>query len=172
MEQAILQMLSAMQASHQQLAGELIASRADLAKILEANDRKMDLRGRQWDDSERFKNCTGFAGRTSEWDGWSERLLGTVKSRSTVVYDVMLLVEHKISEKLLETDGYEMVVAAMDESELDADEVVLMGAKLRRLLMDLTTGDAKLSGGIEMPTDSWRGRGCRRASTRRRSRVG
>ena len=30
----------------------------------------------------------------------------------------------------------------MDESELDADEVVMIGAKLHRLLMDLTTGDA------------------------------
>ena len=44
MEQALLQMLAQMQGSHQQLAGELIASRADMAKMMEANDRKMESR--------------------------------------------------------------------------------------------------------------------------------
>ena len=142
MEQVLMQMLSQTQAAHQQLAVELIASRADMARMMKANERKMESRGKQWDDSDRFKNCVGFTGRVSEWDEWSERLLGTVKARSTVVYDIMLLVEHKISEKMLETDGYELVIAAMDDTEIDADEVVLIGAKLHCLLVDLTTGDA------------------------------
>ena len=142
MEQALMQMLSQMQAAHQQLAVELLASRADMARMMEANERRSESRGKQWDDSDRFKNCVGFTGKVSERDEFSERLLGTVKSRSTVVHDIMLLVEHKISEKMLETDGYEMVIAAMDGTELDADEVVLIGAMLHRLLVDLTTGDA------------------------------
>ena len=137
-----MQMLQQMQAAHQQLASELIASRADMARMMDASDRKLEHRGKQWDDTERYKNSVGFAGKVSEWHEWSDRLLGTVKSRSTVVYDVMLLVEHKLSEKLLESDGYETVISAVDDAAPDADEVALIGAKLHRLLIDLTTGDA------------------------------
>ena len=170
MEQALMQMLSHMQAAHQQLAAELIASRTDMARMMEANERKQEFRGKQWDDSERYKNCVGFSGKVADWDEWSDRLLGTVKSRSTEVYDIMRLVEHKLSEKLLETNGYETVISAMDDGAPDADQVALIGAKLHRLLIHLTTGDANAV--VRRSHNAWPGRDCQRVSIQRHLRAG
>ena len=42
----------------------------------------------------------------NEWEEWSERLLGTVKTRAAKEYSLMRLVEHSVSEKALEGDNY------------------------------------------------------------------
>ena len=110
--------------------------------ILAASDRKAEARSRQWEDAERFKACVGFAGKAAEWDEWSDRLLGTVKSRSVEVYSMMRLVEHKITEKTLEGDDYAVMLAALDDGTLGPEDTEQMSAKLHLLLGNVTTGDA------------------------------
>ena len=114
---------ASMQQAHASLAAELLQSRNDMLAMLTASDRKAEARGRQWEDAERFKACVGFSGKASDWDEWSDRLLGTVKSRSVEVYSMMRLVEHKITEKTLEGEDYAVMLAALDDGTLDPEDV-------------------------------------------------
>ena len=74
-----------------------------------------------------------FRGKPSEWDEWSTRLLGGIKSRSVKVHALMQLVEHKISEKILEGDGYEQVLTMMDDDMPEPEEITQYSAWLHQL---------------------------------------
>ena len=144
MEQVLAQILNLMQqqqaatqASQTQLAQELLASRNDMIAMLLASEKKMEARGKQWDDADRYKTSIGFSGKPSEWDKWSTRLLRTTNSRSIKVHEIMRLVEHKISEKVLESDGYEQVLAMMDDDMPEPEELIQFSAKLHQLLGDV-----------------------------------
>ena len=83
-----------------------------------------------------------YAGRAADWEEWSERLLGTIKTRASKVHSLMKLVELNVSEKVLERGNYADLVVDADVGMDSAEEVVEASAKLHHLLGDLTTGEA------------------------------
>ena len=112
MEQ-IVQMMSQMAAMHKQLSEGLQATNANLAQLVAASDRRAevmmkesrDVRARHWDDGEKFRNCKTYSGRGVEWEEWSQRLMGTIKTRANKVHALMKLVELNVSDKVLEGDN-------------------------------------------------------------------
>ena len=85
MDPQLAQVLTAIASWQKQMSDGLQATDANLAVLMAASDRRQETfareakEGRQkhWDDPERFQLCRPFSGKQSEWDEWSERLLGT-----------------------------------------------------------------------------------------------
>ena len=101
-----------------------------------------DGRQRNWDDNERFRSCKSFSGKLAEWDEWCERFVGTIKSRSPQVCAVLRVIEHKISERELESENSLRIVEAADPDMPSVEELTDISSKLHHLLGNFTTLDA------------------------------
>ena len=157
MEQNVVQLLTQLTVMQQQLAEGLHATNANLtatylnlASLMQASERRQEVmlkeardgRQRSWDDSERFRNCKMFSGKLAEWDEWCERFVGNIKARSPQVCAVLRVIEHKISERELESEQSSQVVEAADPDMPSVEELTDISSKLHHLLGNLTTLDA------------------------------
>ena len=99
-------------------------------------------RAKPWDDAEKFRGCRDFSGKASEWEEWSAKFLGTIKSKSIVLHTILRSVEHHLSERDLEADDYATSISMLDAEMPGEKEVEVLSSKLHRLLGDLTTQEA------------------------------
>ena len=174
-EAVLLQMLVELQRSNAQ-GVEMIAA-AERRQIATEQHYEMlwkdtqQVRARPWDDADKYRGCGQFSGRPSEWEEWYEKFVGTVKAKSAHVHAVLKAVEHKMTEHELEAEGYAEAISALDLDMPEAKEVVLISAKLHRLLGDLTTlRPTPQYVGAGMRTACWHGDASRQHSIRRRWR--
>ena len=143
----VAELLSQVVEMQKTLAEGLQRTNANLAALVQNGERRQEVilqaasdgRSKRWDGPDRFRSCKVFAGRAGEWEEWSDRLLGTIKTRAAKIYSLMRVVEHQVSEKALEGDNY---ADAADVGMADTNEVLEVSAQLHQLLGDLTTGEA------------------------------
>ena len=145
-EVAFLQMAAEMQRANAHAIAMLQAAEARQV----ASDQRYEAlivelqgaRAKPWDDAEKFRGCKDFSGKATEWEEWSAKFLGTIKSKSIVLHTILKSVEHQFSERELECDDYAASISLLDAGMPDAREVEIFSSKMHRLLGDLTTQEA------------------------------
>ena len=141
---AVGQLLSQIVEMQKTLADGLQRTNANLAALVQNGEQRQetilrearDGRSKRWDDADRFRSCKVFSGRVGEWEEWSDRILGTIKTRAAKIYSLLRVVEHQVSEKALEGDNYAELVVAADIGMADTSEVLEVSAQLHHLLGD------------------------------------
>ena len=86
MDPLVAQLFAQIAETQRRFSDGLQATNHSLAALLAASDRRQetflretrDGRGRHWDDGDKFRNCKVYAGRSGDWEEWSELLMGTI----------------------------------------------------------------------------------------------
>ena len=92
---------------------------------------------KDWADVSMFRNVKPFGGEQASWEEFAEKVKSQIAAGDTTAARVLDNVETKIGEQELEEEDYPTYLA---EDYVTEEQIVLMGAKMHNLLLNLTTG--------------------------------
>ena len=145
-ESALLQVVAELQRANTHALGMMQAAESRQIATEKRYEQLMkEMQGprmKSWDDGEKYRGCANFSGRAGEWEEWSEKILGTIKAKSSVIHGLLKGIEHQMTERELEDHEYASNISLLYADMPIPQEVEAASAKLYRLLSDLTTQEA------------------------------